>query len=140
VSDWREVPLGDVLTLQRGFDLPARDRVEGPFPIISSSGVTGRHAVAKVDPPGVVIGRYGSLGSVHGVTEPYWPLNTSLWVKDCKGNDPRVVSYLLRTLKFDGSTASAVPGGEPQPPPHAACPGSTHRVAGEGRGGPRGVR
>src|SRR5918996_5844848 len=110
MSEWREVRLGDVLTLQRGFDLPARDRVDGPYPIVSSSGVTGRHAVAKAEPPGVVIGRYGSLGSVHWVTEPYWPLNTGLWGKDFKGNDPRYVSYLLRTITVDGSSASAVPG------------------------------
>jgi type I restriction enzyme, S subunit len=110
VSKWREVTLGDVLTLQRGFDLPARDRIDGPYPIVSSSGVTGRHAVAKVEPPGVVIGRYGSLGSVHWVAEPYWPLNTALWVKDFKGNDPRYLSYLLRTMTLDGSSASAVPG------------------------------
>jgi type I restriction enzyme S subunit len=109
-SEWHEIALGNVLTLQRGFDLPSRERVDGPFPIVSSSGITGRHAVAKVDPPGVVIGRYGSLGLVHWVTKSYWPLNTSLWVKDFKGNDPRYVSYLLRTVNVDSSTASAVPG------------------------------
>lgn len=110
VGEWRDVALGDVLTLQRGFDLPARDRVDGPVPVVSSSGVTGRHSVAKVDPPGVVIGRYGSLGLVHWVTEPFWPLNTSLWVKDFKGNDPRYISYLLKTIAADGSSAAAVPG------------------------------
>lgn len=110
LAEWRDRTLGEVLTLQRGFDLPARDRVDGPVPIVSSSGVTGHHAVAKVDPPGVVIGRYGTLGQVHWVTERYWPLNTALWVKDFKGNDPRFVSYLLRTVSADGSAASAVPG------------------------------
>ena len=110
MSEWREVSLGEMLTLQRGFDLPARDRTEGPFPIVSSSGVTGWHAESKVAPPGVVIGRYGSLGSVHWVTKPFWPLNTSLWVKDFGGNDERFVSYLLKTVSVDGSTASAVPG------------------------------
>ncbi len=110
VAEWRDQTLGEVLTLQRGFDLPARDRVDGPVPIVSSSGVTGRHNVGKVDPPGVVIGRYGTLGQVHWVTERYWPLNTALWVKDFKGNDPRFVSYLLRTVSADGSAASAVPG------------------------------
>lgn len=109
-SEWHEIALGNVVTLQRGFDLPSRERVDGPFPIVSSSGITGRHVVAKADPPGVVIGRYGSLGLVHWVTESYWPLNTSLWVKDFKGNDPRYVSYLLRTANVDSSTASAVPG------------------------------
>ena len=110
MSEWREMALGDVLTLQRGFDLPARERTDGPYPIVSSSGVTGSHNAFKVDPPGVVIGRYGSLGQVHWVEQPFWPLNTSLWVKDFKGNDPRFVSLLLQTLNFDGSTASAVPG------------------------------
>jgi type I restriction enzyme S subunit len=110
MTEWRETTLGDVLTLQRGFDLPARDRIDGPYPIVSSSGITGRHAVAKVEPPGVVIGRYGSLGSVHWLAEPYWPHNTALWVKDFKGNDPRFTSYLLRTISHDGSAAAAVPG------------------------------
>jgi type I restriction enzyme S subunit len=110
VSDWRGATLGEVLTLQRGFDLPARARRDGPYPIVSSAGITGRHAVAKAKPPGVVIGRYGSLGLVHWVTDPYWPLNTALWVKDFKGNDPRFVSYLLQTLPVDGSSAAAVPG------------------------------
>ncbi len=110
MSEWREVQLGDVLTLQRGFDLPARLRADGPYPVVSSSGITGTHAEYKVEPPGIVIGRYGSLGSVHWITDPYWPLNTSLWVKDFKGNDPRFLSYLLQTVSMDGSTASAVPG------------------------------
>lgn len=110
MSEWVETRLGDVLTLQRGFDLPARARKDGPFPIVSSAGITGRHEEYKVEPPGVVIGRYGSLGSVHWLTEPFWPLNTSLWVREFKGNDERFISYLLRTLAVDGSTASAVPG------------------------------
>jgi type I restriction enzyme S subunit len=110
VTDWRDTTLGDVLTLQRGFDLPARDRIDGPYPIVSSSGITGHHDAAKVEPPGVVIGRYGSLGSVHWVTEAYWPHNTALWVKDFKGNDPRFTSYLLATISHDGSAAAAVPG------------------------------
>lgn len=110
MSDWAEVELGEVLTLQRGFDLPKRARNPGPYPVVSSSGITGSHDEFKVNPPGVVIGRYGSLGSVHWVTEPFWPLNTGLWVKDFKGNDPRFVSFLLETVAIDGSAAAAVPG------------------------------
>ncbi len=110
MSDWVEMELGEVLTLQRGFDLPKRARNPGPYPVVSSSGVTGSHDEFKVNPPGVVIGRYGSLGSVHWVTEPFWPLNTGLWVKDFKGNDPRFMSFLLETVAIDGSAAAAVPG------------------------------
>ncbi|MBL7039232.1 MAG: HsdR family type I site-specific deoxyribonuclease [Pirellulaceae bacterium] len=57
---WSNIKLGEVLTLQRGFDLPHRLRREGPVPIVSSSGFFGYHDRAQVDPPGIVTGRYGN--------------------------------------------------------------------------------
>ena len=63
-SEWQESALGDVITLQRGFDLPAQDRRSGKIPIVSSSGVSGTHVEAKVTGPGVVTGRYGTIGQV----------------------------------------------------------------------------
>ena len=61
--------------------------------------------------PGVVTGRYGTLGQVFYIEGDYWPLNTALYVSDFKGNDPRFVSYLLRTLDFLAySDKAAVPG------------------------------
>lgn len=108
---WRTCTLGDVVKLQRGHDLPERQRIDGSIPIVSSSGTTGRHNVAKADPPGVVTGRYGTIGEVFFVEEPYWPLNTALYAVDFKGNDPRFVAYLLRnTLKNYKSEKAAVPG------------------------------
>jgi len=50
--------------------------------------------------PGVVIGRSGSLGGAQFIPSDFWPLNTTLWVKDFKGNDPRFVYYLLKTIDF----------------------------------------
>lgn len=103
--------LGEVITLQRGFDLPTSERKPGPFPIISSSGVSGHHYEARAMAPGVVTGRYGTIGQVYFVQEDYWPLNTTLWVKDFKGNDPRFVSYLLSRIDFAHySDKSSVPG------------------------------
>ena len=108
---WTECTLGDVLTLKRGYDLPRRKRVKGIYPIVSSSGVTGWHNEAKVPAPGVVTGRYGTLGEVFYMSQDFWPLNTSLYVQDFKGNDPRFISYFLRTLGLGArSGAAAVPG------------------------------
>ncbi len=110
-NDWKACTLGEVLTLQRGFDLPERERQSGNVPIISSSGVTGYHNVAKVRAPGVVTGRYGTLGGVFYLKEDFWPLNTSLYVRDFKGNDPLFISYFLRTLNLaHQNAAGAVPG------------------------------
>lgn len=79
--------------------------------MVSSSGITGYHDEPKVQPPGVVTGRYGTLGEVFFVDEPFWPLNTTLFVSDFHGNDERFVSYFLRCAGLgahDG--AAAVPG------------------------------
>ena len=108
---WRECLLGDVLTLQRGFDLPNRHRRDGTVPIVSSSGITGFHSEARVIGPGVITGRYGTLGEVFYVDREFWPLNTTLYVRDFKGNDPLFLSYFLRTLDLSSqNTAGAVPG------------------------------
>ena len=111
MAEWREARLGDVVELQRGFDLPSRERRPGRVPVVSSGGVSGTHVEARVQPPGVVTGRYGTLGEVFYLDEPFWPLNTTLFVRDFKGNDPLFVSYLLRTVDFLAySDKAAVPG------------------------------
>jgi type I restriction enzyme S subunit len=111
MTEWRESKLGDVITLKRGYDLPQQRRKAGPFPIVSSSGVTDHHIEAKVKGPGVVTGRYGTLGEVFYIQGDFWPLNTSLYVQDFKGNDPRFVSFFLRQLNFGTKNAAgAVPG------------------------------
>lgn len=103
--------LGRFVNLKRGYDLPARDRVDGPYPIISSSGITGKHNSAKVSGPGVVTGRYGTLGEVFFVEGEFWPLNTSLYVQDFKGNDARFIYYFLKTVLSENfNSAGAVPG------------------------------
>jgi len=64
-----------------------------------------------VDGPGVVTGRYGTLGEVFYIPGKFWPLNTSLYVEDFKGNDPRFIAYYLRTvLSANFNSAGAVPG------------------------------
>jgi type I restriction enzyme S subunit len=109
--EWVEMPLGDVVTLQRGFDLPSHDRKPGKVPIVSSSGINDYHSEVAVKGPGVVTGRYGTIGQVFFIKEDYWPLNTTLWVKDFHGNDPKFASYLLRTVDFQScSDKSSVPG------------------------------
>lgn len=61
--------------------------------------------------PGVVTGRYGTIGQVFYVEEDFWPLNTTLYVRDFKGNDPKFVHYFLKTVDFFAySDKGAVPG------------------------------
>ena len=70
------------------------------------------HNTYKEIGPGVVTGRSGTIGKVHYIdASHYWPHNTSLFVKDFKGNDPKFVLYLLKSvdLKSLGERTAAVP-------------------------------
>lgn len=110
-SEWKDCPLGEVIELKRGYDLPQKERSAGHVPLVSSSGVTDTHSQAMVKGPGVVTGRYGTLGQVFFVEQDFWPLNTTLYVRDFKGNDPRFISYFFRNLDFSAySDKAAVPG------------------------------
>ncbi len=110
-GEWVETTLGEVIELKRGYDLPQRERTPGAVPLVSSSGVTDYHSEAKVKGPGVVTGRYGTLGKVFYVGEDFWPLNTTLYVRDFKGSDPRFVKYFLTGLDYLAySDKAAVPG------------------------------
>ena len=71
---WQSKKLGEVATLQRGFDLPTQDRVSGEYPLVSSSGVSDTHHKGWSVGPGVVTGRSGSIGNVFFIEEDFWPL------------------------------------------------------------------
>ena len=108
---WTTKTLGNVVDLKRGFDLPTSRRVDGNFPVYSSSGLTGTHNDYAVEGPCVITGRYGTIGKVFYSGGDCWPLNTALYSCDFKGNDPRYIFYLLQTVPWqEYATASAVPG------------------------------
>lgn len=97
-AKWRDCQLGDVLTLQRGFDITKAQQKPGTVPVVSSSGINSFHSDAMVEAPGVVIGRKGSLGTCFYLDEAFWPHDTTLWVKDFKGNDPTFCYYFLKGM------------------------------------------
>ncbi len=107
---WTRAPLSDLVVLQRGFDLPKTTRTDGVFPVIAASGPSGTHNEFKVKGPGVCTGRSGVLGGVYYVEKDFWPLNTSLWIKDYPGSSPLHAFHLLRGIDLAGFNAgSAVP-------------------------------
>ncbi len=94
---WEKGQLRDLVFFQRGFDITQAEQRPGPYPVISSSGIASSHDEYRVHGPGVVIGRKGTLGSIHFSEEDYWPHDTTLWSKDLRGNDARFVYYYLHT-------------------------------------------
>jgi type I restriction enzyme, S subunit len=109
-AGWEVGTLDNALVLQRGFDLPATERTPGQYPVLAASGPNGTHNKFMVRGPGVTTGRSGVLGNVFYVHDDFWPLNTSLWVKEFKHARPAYAFHLLRRLDFRLFNAgSAVP-------------------------------
>lgn len=107
---WAVVKFVNFCVLQRGFDLPKHQRKSGSYPIVASNGIIDYHSEFKVRGPGVTTGRSGSIGKVAYVDEDFWPLNTSLYVRDFNGNIPKFVYYYLMGFNFEVFSAStAVP-------------------------------
>ena len=93
--------LGNLISLQRGYDLTKTQRRPGAVPIVGSAGIHGYHDTARAKGPGVALGRSGaSFGKVSFVKEDYWPHNTTIFVTDFKGNEPLFIRYLLESLDF----------------------------------------
>ena len=110
MSNISNTTLGDLVEFQRGYDLPKSQFIEGNVPVISSNGVLGYHNVPKVKAPGITIGRSGTVGLPHFINKDFFPHNTALFIKDFKGNYPRYIYYLIKTLGLnDYKSGSGVP-------------------------------
>ncbi|MEG9327034.1 restriction endonuclease subunit S [Salinimicrobium catena] len=116
-SELGEIPTGwelstfdEILILQRGFDLPQKMRVEGKYPVFAASGRSTSHIEKKVKGPGIVTGRSGVLGKVYLIQEDFWPLNTTLWVKNYLNSSPYHAYFLLLSMDLkEYNSGSAVP-------------------------------
>ncbi|QYC44447.1 Type I restriction modification DNA specificity domain protein [Nonomuraea coxensis DSM 45129] len=108
MTEWRKTTLDHLVKLQRGHDLPTGQRRPGNVPVVGAGGPSGLHDTAVAKAPGVVIGRAGaSMGHATYCNVDFWPLNTSLYVTDFLGNDPRFVYYLLGQIDFSGFNSGA---------------------------------
>ena len=107
--EWKDVRLGDILNFRRGHDLPHSAMKPGNIPVAGSNGVIGYHDTATPIKPILTIGRSGNVGKPYFYEEA-WAHNTTLYVDDFKGNDPKFLYYLCQTMPFANfGGGSAVP-------------------------------
>jgi type I restriction enzyme S subunit len=87
-------------------------RRSGKFGVYSSAGLIGSHSEPYTETAGIVIGRKGTVGSVHLSKEPFWPIDTAFYVLDePQKRDLLFTFYRLSTLGLSQMNSdSAVPG------------------------------
>ncbi len=107
------VPFEEVCTLEYGKSLPQAARIDGPYPVMGSNGVSGFHGEYLVEGPGIVVGRKGSAGEVTWVNESFFPIDTTYFVRLVNQEiaDLRYVYHVLRTLNLPELRGGAgIPG------------------------------
>lgn len=103
----KKITFDEFVSLKRGFDLPESKTVDGKYPVVASTNIKAYHNAYKVNPPVVVTGRSGSLGKLQYIDSKCWPLNTSLYSKDFRGNNPKYIYYFLQTMHLEQYNAGA---------------------------------
>lgn len=107
---WEVEELSKLFELHRGFDLPKSKRKDGDYPVYAAGGYHGTHNEFKMDPPGIITGRSGVIGNVFLSLDKYWPLNTTLYVRELRTCGPYYSYHLLRLLDLKAlNSGSAVP-------------------------------
>ncbi|MGB2610133.1 MAG: restriction endonuclease subunit S [Isosphaeraceae bacterium] len=104
---WTETRLGRAIKLQRGFDITGAADGMGDIPVISSGGFSGQCSIPIVRGPGVIVGRKGTLGTVHFCEGDFWPHDITLWVREFGGNHPRFVYYFLLHMRLESYDVGA---------------------------------
>ncbi|MFI6032168.1 restriction endonuclease subunit S [Amycolatopsis magusensis] len=108
MAEWMRKKLAEVVELRRGFDLPARSRKPGKFPVLSAGVTAGSHDEGPIKGPGFVVGRATNLGVPTWSDGDFWPLNTTLYASDFKGNHPRFLYHLFEVLDLAGFDSGSV--------------------------------
>ncbi len=100
--------LGEIIELQRGYDLTSSQMAGGNVPVAGSNGIIGYHNIARTDEISITIGRSGTIGKVNYYSKPIWPHNTSLFVTNFHNNNKRYLYYLLKTIDYKKVCDSSV--------------------------------
>ncbi len=76
-SKYEAVPFEEVCTLEYGASLPKKNRVDGPYPVMGSNGISGYHSEYLIEGPAIIVGRKGSAGEVSYVESNCFPIDTT---------------------------------------------------------------
>jgi type I restriction enzyme S subunit len=109
----RSITLGQLFELKYGKSLRKDRRVQGEVPVYGSNGAVDYHNESLVRKATIVVGRKGSIGEVHLVSTPCWPIDTTYFVES-RGKYDYDLEWLYRLLKTlrlqELNRSAAIPG------------------------------
>ncbi|WP_413510738.1 restriction endonuclease subunit S [Serratia liquefaciens] len=108
---WSSQRMSNIATLHYGKALKKTERIDGPYPVYGSGGVTGSHNGYLVEGPGIIVGRKGSIGTIYWEDGKFHPIDTVYYVATKEEIPLSYLYYLMKTLNLPSmNTDAAVPG------------------------------
>ena len=111
--EWEVVEFDSVCTLEYGASLRKQDRIEGPYPVMGSNGVSGWHNEYLIEGPAIIVGRKGWAGEVTYVESNCFPIDTTYYVKiaDPQSTDIIFLDHVLKGMNLrDLRGGAGIPG------------------------------
>ena len=112
-SRYEMIPFEKVCTLEYGASLPKKKRIDGPYPVMGSNGISGHHNEYLINGPAIIVGRKGSAGEVTYINTDCFPIDTTYYVKIVDPNRTEILYlyHLLKTLDLpDLRGGAGIPG------------------------------
>ena len=111
-SKWPFVTNGLIFGMSAGDSIPAKDvGSDGPFPLFGSNGIRGYVTKTNQEEPTLLVGRQGSVGTVHATNGPCWVSEHALRVCPRMPVEIRWLAYSLISARLaDLSHGTAQPG------------------------------
>jgi len=108
---WAYPKIGEILTVNYGKGLKESVRVPMDVAVYGSNGIVGQHQIALTKGPTIIIGRKGTVGAVHFSNDACWPIDTTYYIDEFNGLEPKYLLYSLRSLSLtELDTSTAIPG------------------------------
>ena len=109
MSEWKEVKLGDLVTIKYGKD--HKSLSDGVFPVFGSGGLMRKVDTYIYDKPSLLIPRKGTLNNIIYTEERFWTVDTMFWTKvDELQTSAKFLYYYLKDFNFNAlNVGSAVP-------------------------------
>ena len=108
---WIDTTVGEYCPFIYGKGLPKDKRKIGEFPVYGSNGIVGYHNTPYAANWGVIIGRKGSVGSIHLSKNEFWPIDTTFYMVKESIEELYFAYFLLKSLHLEQMNSdSAVPG------------------------------
>ncbi len=112
-SHYKIMPFEEICSLEYGASLPKKKRVDGPYPVMGSNGISGYHNEYLIKGPAIIVGRKGSAGEVTYVNSDCFPIDTTYYVNivDTNRTDILYLYHLVKTLELPNLRGGAgIPG------------------------------